>query len=274
MPELPEVQAVCDGLRQKILNRVVQAVQVHECRLRWPVKIDELSRLITGQEVVGVRRIAKYIVIQFRNEVSLLIHLGMSGRLGLVDANSSLRKHDHVIFSLMGEEELRFNDPRRFGMVEAVENSELEEHPRIRNLGVEPFSPEFNAKSFYELSRGSKVAIKKFIMDSKRLVGVGNIYASEALFRAGIHPNTQAGRVGLKRWEQLVVSIVDVLTKAIKRGGTTIRDFENLDGVAGYFTKELNVYGKDGQPCSCCERVIRKMRHSARSTYYCPGCQH
>ena len=274
MPELPEVQAVCDSIRQKLLNRVVQAVQVREPRLRWPVKIDEVSRLIMGQEVIGVERITKYIVIRFQNEVSLLIHLGMSGRLSLMDSGSSLRKHDHVIFSLLGQEELRFNDPRRFGMIDAVENSKLDEHPRIKNLGVEPFSPEFNAPAFYALSRGTKIAIKKFIMDSKRLVGVGNIYASEALFRAGIHPNTKAGRISLKRWEQLVVSIVDVLEKAIERGGTTIRDFENLDGGAGYFTEELNVYGRDGQPCSSCERVIRKTTHSARSTYYCPGCQH
>ena len=274
MPELPEVQAVCDGLKQRILNRVVEGITVREPRLRWPVQSEELARLVVGQKVSGVQRIAKYIVVQFQNEVSLLIHLGMSGRIGLVSADENLRKHDHVIFSIGDGEELRFNDPRRFGMVEAVETSKLDTHPRIENLGVEPFSSEFNAKAFYELSRGAKIAIKKFIMDSKRLVGVGNIFASESLFLAGMHPNTKAGRISRQRWEKLISSIVLVLTEAIKRGGTTIRDFENLDGDAGSFTQQLTVYGKEGEICFRCKRVIRKMIHSARSTYYCPGCQH
>ena len=234
---------------------------------------NELDRLVGGQRISSIGRRAKYILVCLENKVTLMIHLGMSGRLGLYSPELEIQKHDHVIFQLDGELELRFNDARRFGMVEAFEASRAEGHPRLKHLGVEPLSSDFNGEVLYSLSRKSRVAVKNFLMDARRVVGVGNIYASEALFAAGVNPKTAAGRVGLGRCIRLAESIKDILGRAIQSGGTTIRDFENIEGESGYFVEHLQVYGRDGKKCSRCEGTVSRIVQSGRSTFYCSKCQ-
>ena len=273
MPELPEVHTVCVSLRKNVVGRRVEDVSVFDARLRWPVQPDALSRFVSGQIIEEVGRRAKYILLGLENGATVLIHLGMSGRIGLYSREVPRQKHDHVVFAVEGEQELRFNDARRFGMIEVVERGQLTTHPRLRHLGCEPLSDEFNGEPLHRLSRGCRVAIKNFIMDARRVVGVGNIYASEALFDAGINPRVHAGRLSLKRCERLAETVKTTLQRAIDQGGTTIRDFEDLDGSAGYFAKQLQVYGREGLPCFRCAKEVRRLLQGGRSTFYCTACQ-
>ncbi len=268
MPELPEVETTRRGIAPHIIDRKVTAVLVREPRLRWPVP-DNLSQVLTGQTVTAVDRRAKYLLIQ-TGAGKLMVHLGMSGSLRIASPESEIRKHDHIDITF-GDVILRYHDPRRFGSMHFLEGTSS--HELIDHLGPEPLSEEFDGAYLYALSRGRKVAVKIFLMNAEVVVGVGNIYANEALYLAGIDPTREAGRVSRARYDRLVGHIKEVLQKAISSGGTTLRDFVKEDGTPGYFKQSLNVYGRGGEPCSHCGRKLREVRLGQRSTVYCTRCQ-
>lgn len=269
MPELPEVETTLRGVLPHLQDRTVTSVEVHESRLRWPVPA-ELGAL-KGQKILSGRRRAKYMLFQ-TGTGTLLIHLGMSGSLRLTEPAVALRKHDHVVLKLDSGMELRYHDPRRFGAMLWLEG-EPELHPLLKDLGPEPFDVGFSAERLVALSRSKKSAVKVFIMDAHTAVGVGNIYASEALFLAGIHPSKAAGSITKPRYAKLVETVKEVLAKSIEMGGTTLRDFVREDGQPGYFKQSLRVYDREGQPCQNCGRTIQRIVLGQRSTYFCPGCQ-
>jgi len=245
-------------------------VIVREPRLRWPVP-EQLACVLPGQVITAVERRAKYLL--FRTAAgSLLVHLGMSGSLRMVAPDAPLRRHDHIDVLLEGGVCLRYHDPRRFGCFLWSAAGEL--HPLLENLGPEPLSREFDGQHLYYRSRRRKGPIKNFIMDGKVVVGVGNIYANEALFQSGIRPDRAAGRVSQARYERLAENIKQVLTTAIEHGGTTLRDFVGGDGRPGYFAQQLFVYGRSGQPCKRCGCPLRELRLGQRSSVYCVTCQH
>lgn len=269
MPELPEVETTRRGVAPHCTGRQVLDVVVRDKRLRWPVP-DGLSDSLCGQRIDSVERRAKY--LQFHTMAgTLLVHLGMSGSLRVVDPTEAPAKHDHVDIILEDGQCLRYNDPRRFGCVLWLEPGE--NHPLLASLGPEPLGDEFDGKLLYQRSRGRKGPVKAFIMDAKVVVGVGNIYANEALFLAGIRPDRAAGRISLARYEALSCYIKQVLTSAITQGGTTLRDFVGGDGKPGYFAQQLLVYGRAGQPCKQCGATLREARLGQRSSVYCVTCQ-
>jgi len=268
MPELPEVETTLRGIRPYLEGQVLRDVVVRERRLRWPVS--EALLTMRDRQVLGLRRRAKYLLIELEGG-ELLIHLGMSGTLRVVDESVPLRKHDHVDLRLGSGKVLRFNDPRRFGSVLFQPGSEP--HELLAKLGPEPLSDAFNGDWLFERSRGRKVAVKSFIMDNATVVGVGNIYAQESLFLAGIHPSRAAGKISRARYQQFAEAIKAVLAKAIEAGGTTLKDFTKADGQPGYFAQSLNVYGRAGEPCLNCKALLKADRHGQRSTSYCPQCQ-
>jgi len=251
-------------------NQRISRVTVRDSRLRWPVPAD--VQKADGQKVVNLRRRGKYLLIELENG-GLIIHLGMSGSLRVLSESRLTEKHDHFDIELDNGICVRFNDPRRFGAFLWV-NGNVDSHELLRKLGPEPLSGEFTADYLYRRSRERRVAIKNFIMNGHVVVGVGNIYASEALFMAGIHPQRAAGRISAQRYEGLVDAIRDVLSRAIKQGGTTLRDFVNSDGSPGYFAQELLVYDRAGSDCFQCGAAIRQKVIGQRSSYYCPSCQH
>lgn len=269
MPELPEVETTLRGIQPHLLNQPVARVTVRDPRLRWPVT-DEV-RNAEGQSFTGLQRRGKYLLLHLQ-QGGLIIHLGMSGSLRIVQHATPPEKHDHIDVELENGVLLRFNDPRRFGAFLWVDG-DMQSHELLRKLGPEPLSDEFTADYLYQHSRKRNVAIKNFIMNGNVVVGVGNIYASEGLFMAGIHPQRAAGRVSRQRYEGLVAAIRDVLSRAIRRGGTTLRDFVNSDGAPGYFAQELLVYDRAGSDCFQCGSVIKQRVIGQRSSYYCPACQ-
>jgi len=269
MPELPEVETTLRGIEPYLLNQRVARVIVRDPRLRWPVPADVVNA--EGQQFVSVQRRGKYLLLKLR-QGGLLIHLGMSGSLRILQEPAAPQKHDHIDVELQNGVCLRFNDPRRFGAFLWVDG-EMQLHELLRDLGPEPLSYEFTADYLYQRSRGRNLAIKNFIMNGHIVVGVGNIYASEALFMAGIHPQRAAGRVSRQRYDGLVAAIRDVLARAIRRGGTTLRDFVNSDGAPGYFAQELLVYDRAGSDCFQCGTTIKQKVIGQRSSYYCPACQ-
>jgi formamidopyrimidine-DNA glycosylase len=273
MPELPEVETVRRSLLPVLVGRRIERVLVRERRLRRQVDPALLKREVCGQVVVDLSRRGKYLLIHLEGERRLLVHLGMSGRLFLTRAATPSARHEHVVFSLDDGQELRFRDPRRFGVVEATTVSALATDRRLSELGVEPLSRACSAKYLYERSRGLRRPVKNFLMDARVLVGVGNIYANEALFLARIHPLRAAGRSGLARWERLTAAVKQVLRDAIRQGGTTLNDFRSGTGEEGYFQVFLRVYQREGEGCPECERPIRKTVLAGRSTFYCPSCQ-
>jgi formamidopyrimidine-DNA glycosylase len=242
---------------------------VREGRLRWPVP-DPLPELMCGQRIDAVRRRAKYLLFQLESG-ELLVHLGMSGSLRLVDAGEAPGRHDHIDIVLDSGRALRYNDPRRFGCMLWVPAGET--HPLLAHLGPEPLSDTFDGELLYRLSRGRKGPVKNFIMDGKIVVGVGNIYANEALFHAGIRPERAAGRISAARYQRLAQEIKTVLAVAISRGGTTLRDFVGGDGKPGYFAQELSVYGRAKQPCKNCGEPLKEVRLGQRTTVFCRTCQ-
>lgn len=269
MPELPEVETTRRGVAPHCEGKQVTSVLVRESRLRWPIP-QELPKLLNGQVITAVERRAKY--LQFQTAAgTLLMHLGMSGSLRVVADDHVIARHDHLDICLMGGKRLRYNDPRRFGC--ALWLPPGESHVLLENLGPEPLSTEFDGELLYRRSRGRKGPVKSFIMDGKVVVGVGNIYANEALFGAGIHPSRAAGRVSLARYERLAEIIKRVLTAAIEQGGTTLRDFVGGDGKPGYFAQQLLVYGRAGLPCKACGSLLRELRLGQRSSVYCVTCQ-
>lgn len=268
MPELPEVETTVRGIEPFLAGRTIRDVRVREPRLRWPVSPG--VQKARGERVSGVTRRAKYILVHLENG-TLLIHLGMSGSLCVLGDAPVPGKHDHFDI-VLDEYTIRFNDPRRFGAFLWWDQAP-DSHPLLASLGPEPFSDPFNADYLYHRSRGRKVAAKHFVMDGKVVVGVGNIYASEALFIAGIHPTRPAGRISHARYEGLVDAIRDVLDRAIRQGGTTLRDFSGSTGAPGYFAQELLVYGRAGEPCFQCGAEIRQKVIGQRSSFYCIHCQ-
>jgi formamidopyrimidine-DNA glycosylase len=231
-----------------------------------------LATAITGARVWQLDRRAKYLIMRFDSGSAVMLHLGMSGYIRVVPPHTPPLKHDHVDFLVGSDCCLRFHDPRRFGSIHLTEEP-AESHSLLRSLGPEPFDARFDGAYLYAQAGNRRLAVKAFIMDSRIVVGVGNIYATEALFRAGIHPARAAGRVSRKRFEGLAATIRAVLAEAIEAGGTTLRDFSRSDGQPGYFQQSLDAYGRGGQPCRRCGRTLRTSRLGQRATVYCPGCQ-
>jgi formamidopyrimidine-DNA glycosylase len=269
MPELPEVETTLRGISPALSGRTISEVRVRNAALRWPVT-DEVAQAC-GQRISGLQRRAKYLLITLESG-GLMIHLGMSGSLRICAEDDEPRKHDHVDIVLENGACLRFNDPRRFGLF-CWWKPPVDQHPLLRHLGPEPLLDGFSGTYLYQNSRGRRGAVKNFIMDGKVVVGVGNIYASESLFMAGINPARAAGRISAVRYGALVAAIRDVLKRAIEQGGTTLRDFTGSDGNPGYFAQELLVYDREGLPCFQCGTAVRKKVIGQRSSYYCPGCQ-
>ena len=269
MPELPEVETTRRGVEPYSRGRRVARVEVREPRLRWPVP-DDLPERLQGQRIDSVERRAKYLL--FTTEAGkLMVHLGMSGSLRVVDENEPPSYHDHLDIVFDDGRALRYNDPRRFGCCLWLEPGE--NHKLLANLGPEPLGEDFSGELLYRLSRGRKGAVKQLIMDGKIVVGVGNIYANEALFRAGIRPDRSAGRISRARYERLATEVKQVLTSAIEQGGTTLRDFVGGDGKPGYFAQQLDVYGRENKPCRRCGRMLKKCTLGQRTTVYCVACQ-
>ena len=269
MPELPEVETSRRGIAPWVENQGVSAVVIRDRRLRWPVPL-EIDRNLPGRKIQAVRRRAKYLLLD-TDIGSAMLHLGMSGSVRIVDADEPAAKHDHFDIRFVSGKALRFRDPRRFGSFLWAVTPET--HELLRNLGPEPLSPEFSGDYLWNKSRGRQVTIKQFVMNAAVVVGVGNIYASEALFAAGIHPKRAAGRVSAERLSGLVDAIKSVLVRAIEAGGTTLKDFHGGDGEPGYFKQQLNVYGRDTLPCRFCKTPIRVVVLGQRSTFYCHCCQ-
>ena len=269
MPELPEVETTRRGIAPHLLGRRVLALDIRQPRLRWPVPA-ALRRLLPGQRIENVERRAKYILVDTAAG-SALLHLGMSGSLRILDAATPPASHDHFDWRLDSGRILRFTDPRRFGSLLWQKAGTV--HPLLRALGPEPLGAAFDGAYLWHTSRARSVGVKLFLMDQKIVVGVGNIYAAEALFAAGIHPLRAAGAVSLARYERLATEVRRILNHAIARGGTTLRDFISPDGVPGYFEQELFVYGRAGEPCKVCGTKIRAIAQGQRSTFYCPRCQ-
>lgn len=269
MPELPEVETSRRGIAPHIVGATVSSVIIRERRLRWPVS-ESVDQGLPGATVTSVGRRAKYLLIN-TTQGTAIIHLGMSGSVTIVDNGTPAGVHDHVDIEFDSGRSLRFRDPRRFGSLHWSTNPL--EHSLIRDLGPEPLSKDFDGHYLWVQSRGRRVAIKQFIMNAKVVVGVGNIYASESLFIAGIHPKRAAGRIALHRYERLSSAIKDVLERAIKAGGTTLRDFYGSDGEAGYFQQQLEVYDRADEHCRRCDTLITAIVQGQRSTYYCKKCQ-
>ena len=270
MPELPEVETTCRGIAPSLAGRRIVRVVVRERRLRWPLPRD-FERRVQGHRVTAVSRRAKYLLIA-TDGGTLILHLGMSGSLRVLQQRIAPVAHDHVDFVLDSARCLRFNDPRRFGSLHWV-TGDPAGHRLLAGLGPEPLEPAFDGGSLWQRARGRRVAIKQFIMDSRVVAGVGNIYASEALFRARIRPGAQAGRVSRPRMEALAASIRAVLGEAVTAGGTTLRDYVSPDGSPGYFGQELFVYERAGRPCRRCGTPVSHRVQGQRSTYYCRVCQ-
>jgi formamidopyrimidine-DNA glycosylase len=272
MPELPEVEVTRRGVAPHLENRRVSAVALRHTGLRWPFP-ENLPDLLVGRTIRDTRRRGKYLLIGF-DHGTLILHLGMSGHLRILSSGTPAQKHDHFDL-VVGEQTLRLTDPRRFGAVlwHGCERGPVEDHMLLRALGAEPLEPAFDGRLLYSRTRGRNAAVKQVLLSGDIVVGVGNIYASESLFRAGIHPGTPAQRIGLIRYERLAQAIRETLAAAIEKGGSTLRDFVGADGRAGYFQQTYFVYDRAGQPCRQCGAPVRQIRQGQRSTFYCANCQ-
>jgi formamidopyrimidine-DNA glycosylase len=270
LPELPEVETTRRGIEPHIENNKVSKVILRRKTLRWPIT-PALSKDLPGETIKSVSRRGKYLLLATKKGC-VLIHLGMSGSLRIVDTNRAAAKHDHVDIVFTNRKVLRYTDPRRFGCI-LWDTESIESHPLLISLGPEPLSEEFHTDYLFQKSRTRTVAVKTFIMDSKVVVGVGNIYANESLFLAGINPKRNAGKISKPRYEKLVECIQQVLQQAIDVGGTTLKDFTGSDGEPGYFAQSLHVYGRKGEPCYVCEGTLKEIRQGQRSTVYCSQCQ-
>ena len=270
MPELPEVETTCRGIAPHIEGKIIQQVIIRQPQLRWRVP-ESLDQILSGLSVLSVSRRAKYLLFA-TSAGTMLVHLGMSGSLRIITTGQEAVKHDHIDFIFNDHLIMRYNDPRRFGAV-LWTSGVVTDHPLLKDLGPEPLLEDFNGKLLYALSRQRKTPIKSFIMDSHIVVGVGNIYANEALFMAGILPSRQASKVSLVRYQKLADCIRLILLNAIQQGGTTLRDFVNEAGNPGYFKQQLKVYGRKGLPCISCQQALTEIRLSNRSTVFCAKCQ-
>lgn len=270
MPELPEVETTLRGIAPHLRGAYIDRLLVRERRLRWPIPADTEPQ-VRGQRILGLDRRGKYLLLELERG-TILIHLGMSGSLRIRASDSPPAKHDHLDLCFQGGQCLRLRDPRRFGVFLWTPEPPAE-HPLLAHLGPEPLEPGFDGDYLYARARDRRCAVKPFIMDAGLVVGVGNIYANESLFRAGIHPARACNRIGRERYWRLAAAIRAVLTSAIEQGGTSLRDFVRDDGSRGYFSLSLQVYGRAGEPCPGCSAPIRLRRIGQRSSFYCPKCQ-
>lgn len=270
MPELPEVETTLRGIAPHISGQTISNIIVRHRKLRWPIP-RQLEKWVIGQTLTKLDRRGKYLILHC-DDGSLLLHLGMSGRLRILHEPTPHQKHDHVDLCFSNGNILRFTDPRRFGALLWTE-APADEHALLAHLGPEPLTATFNSHYLENKARSRQVAIKSFIMDGKVVVGVGNIYATEALFAARIHPEQPAGTVSHKKLQALTTAIKKILANAIKQGGTTLKDFSRSDGSPGYFSIKLKVYGKEGEPCVRCRTTLQGIRLGQRSTVFCPSCQ-
>ena len=273
MPELPEVETTCKGIQPYVENQTIIQFIIRDGRLRWPVEL-HLIQTLQSTLVQSVTRRGKYILLTTKKGV-LMLHLGMSGNLRILPSNTPATKHDHIDIILSNQQVLRLNDPRRFGSVlwHDAKQGAIETHRLLCKLAPEPLTNEFNGDYLYQKIQHKNVAIKKLIMNNQIIVGAGNIYASEALFNAKIHPLTVGKALNKQACQQLVVHIQNVLRESIKQGGTTLKDFLKPDGKPGYFVQKLNVYGRNEQPCTQCNTAIEKVIISQRASFFCPKCQ-
>lgn len=271
MPELPEVETTCRGIAEHVIGHTITEIRINNPNLRWPVPVHEIQSLLPGQKIIAVNRRAKYILLDCGNG-HLIIHLGMSGSLRILKQTSHTEKHEHVEIFFNNGSVLRLRDPRRFGAVLWTDQA-IEKHSLIATLGPEPLEEKFNQEYLFLKTRKRRCSIKNLIMDSHVVVGVGNIYASEALFHAGIRPGRSAARLTKMDCQRLVTEIRRVLTQAIAAGGTTLRDFTDSNGKAGYFSQELFVYAREGKNCLLCGNSIKRKLIGQRSSFYCPNCQ-
>lgn len=269
MPELPEVETIVRGLEQNIINETIISAKFSNKQLRAPYPSLDL---IINTKIQKVFRRAKYILLQLNNNHHLIVHLGMSGRL-LVGTNLMKKKHDHAILTLGSSKQLVLNDPRRFGLVTVIHKDNLNTAKLFKDLGIEPLSKDFTAQSFYKITKRSRAPIKSILMNANHVVGVGNIYASESLFRAKIHPLRPSNSIKLSELEELIPAIQSVLDDAIKAGGSTLKDYVHSNGDVGYFQHYFKVYGKKGKDCPICQSMIEATQIAGRSTFFCPKCQ-
>ncbi len=270
MPELPEIETIMRGLAPHLENTIIQDVIVRYPQLRWPIP-PNLNRSLNGKQIIGLSRRGKYLLIHV-TAGALITHLGMSGSLRILNQATSPTSHDHMDIILSNHTILRYNDPRRFGAILWTEENPLH-HPLLKSMGVEPLDAHFTGQYLKQLTLKRRTPIKSFIMNSKIIAGIGNIYAAEALFLAKIHPTTQAYLLTEQQCNQLVASIKKILEFAISKGGTTLKDFVNSEGKPGYFSQQLNVYGRAGKPCMVCHSPLQLMQLGQRSTVFCKQCQ-
>jgi len=273
VPELPEVEVLRRSLEPRLVGRRIERVEVLAPALREPLDRRELRRRLAGRAVTALRRRSKYLLIDVDGGSTLVVHLGMSGRVTLVPGPTPREPHEHFALRLDSGERLRLRDPRRFGLAFAATTAGLERDPHFAHLGPEPLDPPLDGAALAAIARGLAAPVKAFLMDASRLVGVGNIYATEALFRAGIHPARSVARISRERWAGLAAAVVEVLEQAIRAGGTTLNDFTDGGGNEGYFQVDLAVYGRADEPCPRCGARVRRMVQSNRSSFYCPRCQ-
>ncbi len=270
MPELPEVETTCRGLSPHLTGQRISQVVIRNASLRWPIPT-AIEHSLPGQSIHRISRRGKYLLLQC-DTGHLILHLGMSGSLRVLPSSTPPEKHDHFDLILNNHTLMRLRDPRRFGAV-LWTNSDVFSHPLLSTLGVEPLTDEFNAAMLYNQTRNRSASIKQVIMDSHLVVGVGNIYANESLFRAGISPKTPAYRISLKRYTKFVDEIKATLALAITAGGSSLRDFVGAEGKPGYFQQQYFVYGRTNEPCRNCGHPIKTIRQGQRSTFYCAKCQ-
>ena len=272
MPELPEVETIRKSLEPHVINATIKSVFIGEKKLRWEVDRDAFNRFVVNQTIVLVNRRGKYLIWGLDNKAHVIFHLGMSGRLGIFENGAELEKHTHLIFTLFNGKHIRYRDPRRFGFVEVL-NSQQSLSDRFQSLGSEPLSESFSSTYLYHKLKKSNRAIKQIIMDNRIVVGIGNIYANEALFYSGILPSRISASLKKDEGNNLVSSLKKVLKSAIKEGGTTLNDYRNADGEPGFFQQKLLVYARAGETCLKCGHIIEKIEIGQRSTFFCQICQ-
>ena len=273
MPELPEIETICRALKSQILNLdIIQVKKQTNLNLRQEIP-HNIEQQLENQKIIDIERRAKYILIHLNNANTLIIHLGMSGKLLIREKDYIYQKHDHFILYLSNKQKIIYNDPRRFGLITISNRDSLNNHPLFINLGIEPLSSSFDANYLHSILKNKKQSIKSTIMNNKNLVGVGNIYALEALFLSKILPTRESNSLSKKEISSLYENIIDVLKQAIKQGGSTIKDYSSISGESGYFQHSFKVYNQEGKQCKICSQLILRTKQSGRSSFFCPKCQ-